>query len=140
MDEAAYRRYINSMSHNYDSEVRIAHQAGCTWGTAPGEDFMRIADEGDRLIYVVTEERELIIAAISPSITHAVIATGLPVLAAGECDVAVYGEFKMVLDVSNKSGHYLPDAGCLDLVQEVFEDLDFVVGPGVFSSYRNEGR
>ncbi len=62
-------------------------------------------------------------------ITHAALAHGGPVQAAGELEVVRCGEDTTVIHLDNRSGHYLPDSGSLRLAGETLEALGLRVNP-----------
>lgn len=55
-------------------------------------------------------------------ISHAVLADGGHVQAAGEFEVIEIGEVKVVASLNNMSGHYRPGRESLDVAVEAFEE------------------
>lgn len=64
------------------------------------------------------------------SISHSIVAKNQPVICAGEVrlrDIKVKDKWIKALDISNDSGHYMPDASGLKLVMNSFEKLGYPV-------------
>jgi hypothetical protein len=104
----------------------------------PSDDFWVLAATGDRLVYAVTTARTLVVAPQLKGgceIRHPVLVKGEAVLAAGELEIAVAGSHRVVLELSNKSGHYQPDPACLDVAVEVLERLAFELTAGAVRPY-----
>jgi hypothetical protein len=60
-------------------------------------------------------------------IYHTVITGGEPVLAAGEADISAVGGQYWVTEITNHSGHYLPDVNSLENVaKSLFRNLGFL--------------
>lgn len=130
--------YENGLKESYDEEAERAHEAGVVGVRCPSDEFNTLAAEGERLVFVVTVDRELIVAPQLHrgfEIRHPVLAGGAPVAAAGELEVLDAGSVRVVLDLTNKSGHYEPDAACLTIATEVLVDLGFEVPPEVVRPY-----
>jgi hypothetical protein len=108
----------------------------------PSDAFEDLVALGDRLVYVVTRARELIVA---PELTngfeicHSVLASGEPVLAAGSLDVIWAGDYKAVLTLTHQRGHYRPDPSCLVVVAEVLSGLGFDVPAEVVEAREGGG-
>lgn len=86
----------------------------------------------------MTVQRELIVAPQLKNgfeIRHPVLAGGQDVLAAGELELVQGGGAKFVIDLTNKSGHYEPEPGCLDEAVRILKDLGFTVPPDVVRPY-----
>jgi len=64
-----------------------------------------------------------------------VLAGGAPVLAAGELAIVVAGAVRIVLELTNKSGHYEPHGSCLVVAAEVLVGLGFEVPDEVVCPY-----
>lgn len=133
--------YKNRLQDAYDYEVDAAKAARVAGVSCPGDDFEQLVAEGERLIFVVTIQRELIVAPQIKNgfeIRHPVLAGGRGVLAAGELELVQGGGTKLVLDLTNKSGHYEPRPRCLDAAVQVLESLGFSVPPEVVRPYPGE--
>ena len=68
-------------------------------------------------------------------ISHAVLASGAPVLAAGEFAVEYDGTTMIVSALNNMSGHYRPETGTLAVAAAAFERAGISVRPGAITSY-----
>ena len=91
------------------------------------------------MIYVVVEDRLLV---SEPTVrlqrvTHAVLAKGRPVEAAGEVELVTTG-FMVVIELNNRSGHYLPDSASLDVARAAFRARGFAVPESSIDSYTQE--
>ena len=82
-----------------------------------------MAAEGERTIYVVAGDRLLVSKrhVIGEHISHAVLADGGHVQAAGEFEVVEFGDIKVVTSLNDMSGHYRPGRESLDVAMEAFE-------------------
>ncbi|WP_420439788.1 hypothetical protein [Candidatus Poriferisodalis sp.] len=68
-------------------------------------------------------------------ISHAVLAPGGPVLAAGEFRMDFDGSAMVVSELNDMSGHYRPGADALALAKETFEAAGIDVRPSGVTSY-----
>ncbi len=133
--------YTNRLPDEFADEMAAAKAAKVTAVSCPGDEFDELVAEGERLVFVVTIQRELVVAPQIKNgfeIRHPVLAGGRDVLAAGEIELVHGGDAKFVLDLTNKSGHYEPDPGCLDAAVKILEDLGFTVPPDVVRPYPGE--
>lgn len=131
-------RFANRLAEDYSDELAAATAAKVAGVSCPGEAFDQLVAEGDRLVFVVTIQRELIVAPQLKNgfeIRHPVLAGGQDVIAAGEIELVQGGGAKFVIDLTNKSGHYEPEPGCLDAAVQILEDLGFTVPPDVVRPY-----
>ena len=103
----------------------------------PGPAFDALATEGERMIYVVVDGRLVVSKrrAMGENITHAVLANGRPVEAAGEFEAAREERTIAVSALDNMSGHYRPDSGSLSVAKEAFETRGVLVRPGCIRPY-----
>jgi hypothetical protein len=86
-------------------------------------DFEKVANE-DTIKWVVTESGELLVAPHNVGeieIAHAILTNGGPVVAAGEANISVCGNERVGTDISNRSGHYLPDSHSLEIGEQAFK-------------------
>ena len=93
------------------------------------------------MIFVVITDGRLVAAPRrqhGENISHAVLANGGPVLAAGEFSVEFHGSEIVVSALNDMSGHYRPGAGGLAIAQESFETAGIRVRPDVVTSYHWE--
>lgn len=105
---------------------------------SPSEAFDMLVAAAERLVFVVTVERQLIVAPQLKNgfeIRHPVLAGGEDVLAAGELDLVQGDGMKIVLELTNKSGHHEPAADCLETARQVLEDLGYIVPPTALRPY-----
>ena len=103
----------------------------------PGPAFDALVTEGERMIYVVVDGRLVVSKrrAMGENITHAVLANGRPVEAAGEFEAAREEGTIAVSALDNMSGHYRPDARSLSVAMEAFETRGVPVRPGCVRAY-----
>lgn len=89
------------------------------------------------MIYVLAGDRLLVSKrhVIGEHISHAVLADGGPVQAAGELEVIEFAEVKVVTALNNMSGHYQPGRGSLDVAVEAFEERGLRVLPDGVEQY-----
>lgn len=130
--------YENRLKDVYADEAAAAKAARIIGVPCPGDGFDQLVAEGERLVFVVTVHRELIVAPQIKNgfeIRHPVLAWGQDVLAAGELELVQGGGMKLVLDLTNKSGHYEPEPDCLDVAVQVLEELGYTVPPEVVRPY-----
>ena len=103
----------------------------------PSTAFDVLAAEGDKMIYVVTtgqllaSRRQVGIEHIS----HAVLAGGGPVQAAGEFEVVAEDGALVVSALNNMSGHYRPSTESLEIAQQAFQAAGIRVRSGAIHSY-----
>jgi hypothetical protein len=141
LERLAESTYENRLKEAYADEVAAAKAAKITGVSCPGDDFDQLVAEGERLVFVVTIQRELIVAPQIKNgfeIRHPVLAGGQNVLAAGELELVHGGDMKLVLTLTNKSGHYEPEPGCLDVAVQVLEHFGYTVPPDVVRPYPGE--
>ena len=68
-------------------------------------------------------------------ISHAVLASGGPVEAAGEFKVMAHGRDRVVIALNNLSGHYRPRSESLRVAVEAFEQRGWRVSRGDVRAY-----
>ena len=69
------------------------------------------------------------------NVSHAAIAGGSPVLAAGEFRVESRGSAIVVSELNDMSGHYQPGPDGLLVAQRAFETAGIAVRPDAINSY-----
>lgn len=116
--------YYNHFPDELERETQDAWRAGAVPVECPSSEFDKLATQGERMIYVFT--RGKILASLrrvrGEHITHAVLALGRPVEAAGEFELMVAEHVSVVTALNNLSGHYRPHANSLDVAVEAFEE------------------
>jgi hypothetical protein len=123
--------YTNMLPAEFAAELADAQHVGLNPATCPSVEFDLLANTEPRLVYVVTEQRALVVAQLTfrgLDVRHSVLAGGRDVLAAGEISlVDLGGGTKQVLDLTHQSGHYQPHIDCLHVAADVLRDLGFEV-------------
>ncbi len=89
------------------------------------------------MIYVLAGERLIVSKrhVTGEHISHAVLADGGPVQAAGEFEVSELGKVKVVMSINNMSGHYRPGRESLDAAMRAFEERGLQVLPDSVEQY-----
>lgn len=89
------------------------------------------------MIYVLVGDRLLASKrqVLAEHITHAVLAGGRPVQAAGEFSVEWRYGNTIVARLNNMSGHYRPASGSLAVAQAAFESRGLTVRPDGVQDY-----
>ncbi|MGD2182433.1 hypothetical protein [Lusitaniella coriacea] len=125
------RTFSNTLPKKLSGELATAKRLNVKPFRAGSPEFNKAINEGEKLKWAVTKEGDLLfIPAIKhqEEIAHSVIAKGQPVLAAGEAQVAGSRGQYFVLDITNHSGHYLPDFNSLELGKAAFKLNDLSNG------------
>ncbi|AFZ10490.1 Rhs family protein (plasmid) [Oscillatoria nigro-viridis PCC 7112] len=116
--------FPNTLPDNLPQELALARRLNVKPLKAGNPAFDRMIDTGEKVKWAVTETGELFfIPAIvnGREIAHSVINNGEPVLAAGEAMIAGSRNQYFVLEITNHSGHYLPNGISLDIGRAAFE-------------------
>ena len=127
----APRSYYNHYPERLTEEETAANRAGAAPTEVPSAEFEALATLGERMIYVVTGDRLL----VSPRyvkgehISHAVLADGGPVQAAGETEAVTISGATVLISLNNRSGHYRPGRSSLTVAREAFEARGVQVAP-----------
>jgi hypothetical protein len=130
--------YPNLFPHLYAEEADSARTSAVGGVACPSEGFDSLVAKGERLVFVITQGWQVIVA---PQVTrgfeirHPVLASGEDVLAAGEIELVYWGREKHVLEINNRSGHYEPNEGCLDVAVQVLRELGYTVDPAAVVRY-----
>jgi len=123
--------YPNLLSAEFAAELADAHRVGLKPAACPSVEFDVLMNTEPRLLYIVTEQRDLVVAQLTfrgLDVRHSVLARGRGVLAAGEISlVDLGGGTKQVLDLTPHSGHYQPRIACLQVAADALRDLGFAV-------------
>lgn len=104
----------------------------------PSSEFAALAATEVRMIFAVLVDGSLVAAPRrhhDEDISHAALAGGGPVLAAGEFRVEFQGSAIAVSELNDMSGHYQPGAEGLVAAQRAFETAGIDVRPGAINSY-----
>lgn len=123
--------YQNRYPGHLATELETARRAGFGPVEVPGPAFDALATEGVTMIYVVVDDRLLVSQRrlLDEHITHAVLAGGKPVQAAGEVKVGWQRDTVVVTALNNASGHYQPGAASLAVAREAFESRGVPIRP-----------
>ena len=129
--------YYNLDPSTLAQELVGAHRAGVAAIEVPSAEFDWLAAEGERMIYVLAGDRLLVSKrhVMGEHISHAVLADGGLVQAAGEFEVIEFGNVKVVTSLNNMSGHYRPGSESLDVAMEAFEERGLRVLPDGVEQY-----
>ena len=129
--------YYNRYRQQYEAELRAARRAGVAPVAVPGTQFEALAAEGERMIYVIADGQLLVSKrrAGDEQISHAVLATGGPVHAAGEFEVIDRDGAWEVARLNNMSGHYRPAPDSLAIACAAFESAGLPVRPDGIRHY-----
>ena len=127
----APRSYYNRYPERLPEEQAAADSAGVVPAEVPGDESDALAVEGERMIYVVAGDHVLVAPRYSmgQQISHAVLADGGPVQAAGEIDAVTISGKTVVISLDNKSGHYRPGRISLAVAKAAFESRGVQVAP-----------
>lgn len=115
--------------------MEAARRVGVIPASIPSAQFYALAAGGDRMIYVLVSGQLLASRrqVLREHITHAFLAGGVPVQAAGEFEVVAEQGAIAVSYLDNSSGHYLPDAASLEIARRAFEHAGLRVREGAVS-------
>ena len=117
--------FANQLPGQLTQEMAAAARVGAG-AVRPGTPAFERAVNAGTIKWVVTEAGELLISPHSvggSEISHAVIAGGRPVLAAGQAEIAGSGGAYIGLSITNHSGHYMPSEGSLQVGIDAFAAL-----------------
>lgn len=123
--------YHNRYPDQLATELDAARRVGFVPVEVPGSAFDAVSGEGVTMIYVVVGDRLLVSQRrlMDEHISHAVLAGGKPVQAAGEVKVRRQRDTLVVTALNNASGHYQPEAASLAVAQEAFESRGVAIRP-----------
>ena len=126
------RTYHNLYPQALGQELDAARRVGAVPVAIPSAAFDASVAEGERMIYVVAGDRLLVSKRLvqGENISHAAIADGEPVRAAGEFEVMDEHEATVVSILTNMSGHYRPAKSSLAVAQKAFEAAGPRIRPG----------
>ena len=101
--------FKNQLPDSLPSELAIAKKLGVKSMTTDDPNFGTMVNEAGTIKYVVTKDGQLLTiphTVKGVEISHAVIADGKPVLAAGQAQVASGGGMHIGMEIQPHSGHY----------------------------------
>jgi len=117
--------FPNQLPETLAAEVDAAEAVGFEPISPNTRAFDAAVNEGT-IKYVVLETGEVLVAPHTIEgieISHAAIAGGRPVVAAGEADIAALGSRRIGVSISRQSGHYRPSEASLDVALDAFRHL-----------------
>ncbi|WP_420626347.1 hypothetical protein [Candidatus Poriferisodalis sp.] len=130
--------YYNRLHSRLPQEQEAVHRARVVPFGIPSEAFDALAAAGVRMVFVVLAGSGLVAAPRrqrGEHISHAVLADGGPVLAAGEFEVEFDGATMFISAINNMSGHFQPPADSLEVAQEAFGAAGIHVRPDAVTPY-----
>ena len=132
--------FHNRFPDELDLELAAARIVQAVPVVVPSEAFVSLSRRGERLIYAVVEGVLLVSepTVLLQRITHAALAEGRPVRAAGEVELIAEPDYMVVLELNNRSGHYLPDGTSLHVARAAFEEHGFSVSDDSLVPYNQE--
>ena len=133
--------FYNLDSESLSEELQAAWTVGARPIVVPSDAFLNLAATGERLVYAVVDDVLLVSGLFVQHhrITHAVLAAGRPVSAAGEVELLAEPGFMVVMELNNRSGHYQPDRQSLEVAKAAFEARGFRVPDESIRPYTQEG-
>ena len=132
------RLFHNLLPSRLSQELEAARRVLVDPFMIPSDAFDALAAQGAQMIYVVLPDCRLVAAPRSQRgefISHAVLATGGPVLAAGEFQMNIDDTAMAVSKLDNMSGHYQPGSATLALARTAFEAAGIDVRPDGLRPY-----
>ena len=129
--------YYNRLPEQLQQELETAQRVRLTPVEIPSTEFDSLAADGAPMIYVVVGEHLLVSKRRvgDEHISHAVLANGGPVQAAGEFDIGTEHEAPVVSVLNNMSGHYRPVEASLEVARIAFESAGLRIPTGAVHSY-----
>lgn len=129
--------YFNNLRAQLHSEMETAQRVGAQPVEVPSSAFDALAPEGETMIFVVVNGTLLASKqrVRGEHVSHAVLAGGSPVEAAGEFKIAAESGAFVVSRLNNVSGHYQPSIASLEVARRAFEEAGIRVRPGVVTEY-----
>jgi len=114
--------FANQKASELAGEIARAESVGAKIVEAGSKGFDAAINQGT-VKFVVTQDGKLLISPHTVNgveISHAVLSGGQDVLAAGQANIAGANGVYYGLDISNYSGHFMPDAASLDIAKNAF--------------------
>lgn len=119
-----YQVFENQLPERLQGELDLALRLGVKPLKIGEPGFDTVVNQGT-IKWAVTTNGELVIIPYlvgSTEINHTVSTDGKPVLAAGEAEIAGGEGQYFMISISNRSGHYQPSAGSLNIGIEAFRE------------------
>jgi RHS repeat-associated protein len=120
--EGAGGTYLNQLPERLAEETAEMARVGAAPIQAGTPEFEAAVNQGT-IKWVVTESGELLITPAfvgDVEISHAALAGGKPVLAAGQADIAAGGGQYVGIGITEHSGHYKPPPESLEIGKQAF--------------------
>lgn len=130
--------YHNLLPSRLPVKRAAADRAGVVPAEIPSTAFDVLAATGVRMVFVVVGGGRLVAAPREQGgehISHAVLADGGTVLAAGEFEVGFDGGAMVVSELNNVSGHYRPGESALTVARAAFDAAGIDVRSRGITSY-----
>ena len=117
------RSYYNAYPERLLDELNAARRAEVAPVEVTSDNLDRMAAKDKRMIYTVVGERLVVSPrqAMGEHISHAVLAGGGPVWAAGEFEATSTAGSVEIMNLDNMSGHYRPGSESLEIAKAAFE-------------------
>jgi hypothetical protein len=136
--------FENRLEEQLAEELALARKVGVRPLHVEDVEFGKVANEERKLNWVVTQWGDLLFApqwVLGEEIPHTALTGGGPVVAAGEAEIVVMGEERLCVDITNGSGHYLPDERSLSIGVQAFQTfgITFVNEPEVYGDKHDGG-
>ena len=118
-DAPTLRVFENTRPEGLAAELETAEMLGIRPMHVDDPDFEQMANQSEgQIIWVVLESGQLLTA---PScIAHTVLSAGEAVIAAGDAIVAINGNERFCIEITNNSDHYQSDDQSLEIGKQAF--------------------
>ncbi len=116
------RLFHNQLPDRLAGELEEAQRLGIKPLKFGEPGFDEVVNAG-RVKWAVTETGELVViphTTRATEIAHAVLTGGGPVLAAGEAEIAVAEGCYFGIEITNRSGHFMPSTSSLEIGRAAF--------------------
>ena len=114
--------FENQLPERLNAEIKLADSLGVKPLKVGDSGFDQAINQGT-IKWAVTTEAELVVIPKIVNwqeIPHSVLTRGQPVLAAGEAEIVGSNGQYLMLEISNRSGHFLPTSDSLNIGKEAF--------------------
>ncbi len=121
-DAPTLRVFENTRPEGLAAELETAEMLGIRPMHVDDPDFEQMANQSEgQIIWVVLESGQLLTA---PScVAHTVLSAGEAVIAAGDAIVAINGNERFCIEITNNSDHYQSDDQSLEIGKQAFEQF-----------------